>query len=808
MKNLQGKRKIALLLVAVMAFCSFTGFTYFNGLGTAYYEAENEIFENVQFGELITAHSVNGIEHAYYVNGNTSNGEIIPIVYNGEVRGTYTLASMIKYAEQQGYKVIAGINGDVFDTGSGVTKGMTMHQGNIVTSGYAPDRVVAFNEQGNASVVPVTLSYTLSGTVGYMKPIIPESIPEGEQENTENVTAPDTDSETDIEQDVKEEFEYVTEDFTRNIDFFNVPFGAANGLHLFNRHYSTSTKTSGQNVEVLIETSDTQLQVNKTIKGIVKSVSPSTSNTVLSDNTLVLSTVAGSASYNTLSSLVIGSEVEISVNDTASGALSDAKECIGIYYSIVENGKNVTAGTNLNPRTALGIKSDGSVMLFEVDGRKASVSKGVNLYDLGNTMISLGCQYAVNLDGGGSSVIYAREPGKDSTATLKSSPSQSSERKVANAILFVYKGSGLNAVENLNLYPNLTLLMPGASAQISAFASNDKYEKVSLNKSVSYSVDSKYGAINSDGLFTASENAEGRARITGNAAGAQGYTDVEITKDINIMPSTTKIITDPGKQSDINITATVGTAGVSIPVKSKDSLFEWSCDSNIGTIDKEGLFTAASETSAQTGNIYVSYGNKKATIAVQVGANIIVFDDTKDYWAKQFIGVLAGLKIIDGMGDNLFAPYDSLTRAQFVAMLAKMTDDFGKTAVNDAGFTDVPEYEWYYTYVNWAATNGIVSGMGEGKFAPDAQITREQMAVMLCNYAASIGLSLPQDTEGVNFTDYASISSWSLDYVMTSVGAGILNGFDTGDFMPQGTAKRGEAAKVIYKLCEIKGMIK
>ena len=98
--------------------------------------------------------------------------------------------------------------------------------------------------------------------------------------------------------------------------------------------------------------------------------------------------------------------------------------------------------------------------------------------------------------------------------------------------------------------------------------------------------------------------------------------------------------------------------------------------------------------------------------------------------------------------------------------------------------------------------------MGEGKFAPDAQITREQMAVMLCNYAASIGLSLPQDTEGVNFTDYASISSWSLDYVMTSVGAGILNGFDTGDFMPQGTAKRGEAAKVIYKLCEIKGMIK
>lgn len=812
MKHSQGKKKVALLLVVLMAFCSLTGFTYYDGLGTAYYEAEKEIFEDVTFGELIAAHSTNGIEHVYYVKANTSAGEIMPIVYSGEVHGTYTLASMIKYAEQQGYKVVAGLNGDVFDTSSGTPKGLTMHQGNIVTSGYAPDRVVAFDADGHASVVPVNLSYTISGTVGYMKPITPEPIPEEPTEKDNPAPEEDVDSsapgnENDANGANNPEFEYVTEDFTKNIDFFNVPFGAARGLHLFNRHYATSTKTSGQNVEVVIEAADTQLQVNKTIKGVVKSVNANTSNTALSDNTFVLSTVADSATCDTLESLVVGSEIEITVRDTGSGALANARECVGIYYSIAENGRNVTAGTALNPRSALGIQSDGSVVLFEVDGRNAAVSKGLNLYDLGNAMISLGCRDAVNLDGGGSSVLYAREPGKDTTATRKNSPSENSERRVANAILFVYKESGTNNVENLHLYPNLTLVMPGASAQISGFASNDKYEKVSLNKSISYSVDAKYGTITSAGLFTAAEDAEGRVKITGSVAGAEGSTEVEITKDINISPSVSKLMTDPGKQSDINITATVGTNGVAIPVESKDSLFEWTCDSNIGTIDKEGVFTAATETAAQTGNIYVSYGNKKVTIPVQVGANIIVFDDTIDHWAKQYIGVLAGMKIIDGMGDNLFAPEASLTRAQFVALLAKMTDGFDGTAAGNAGFTDVPASEWYCSYVNWAATNGIVSGMGEGLFAPEAQITREQMAVMLCNYATFTGFTLPQTTSGVTFIDGSAISPWAVDYVMTAVGAGILNGYDTGDFRPQGTAKRGEAATVIYKFCELKGMI-
>ena len=141
----------------------------------------------------------------------------------------------------------------------------------------------------------------------------------------------------------------------------------------------------------------------------------------------------------------------------------------------------------------------------------------------------------------------------------------------------------------------------------------------------------------------------------------------------------------------------------------------------------------------QTYNLYVEYNNNSIEIPVQVGAYIVEFTDTTNHWAKTYIGTLAGMNILDGMGDNTFAPDGSLTRAQFVAMLAKMTDGIDITAAASAGFTDVNEKDWYFGYVNWGYENGIVNGMGDGTFSPNASITREQMAVMLCNYARSVG---------------------------------------------------------------------
>ena len=85
---------------------------------------------------------------------------------------------------------------------------------------------------------------------------------------------------------------------------------------------------------------------------------------------------------------------------------------------------------------------------------------------------------------------------------------------------------------------------------------------------------------------------------------------------------------------------------------------------------------------AEKGNIYVEYGEYKAVIPVQVGQMSIDFDDTSEHWAREYIGSLAARGITNGMGDNLYKPDEQLTRAQFLAFLAKTLDECKKVCYN------------------------------------------------------------------------------------------------------------------------------
>jgi len=243
--------------------------------------------------------------------------------------------------------------------------------------------------------------------------------------------------------------------------------------------------------------------------------------------------------------------------------------------------------------------------------------------------------------------------------------------------------------------------------------------------------------------------------ITGTSGTISGTTQVEIVKNnLTITPSVTKLYLNAGQNSDINMSVKSGP----INVVSSDKSFTWTCDQNIGTINENGLFTAGSK-NAETGNIYATYEGYKITIPVQVGSMSVDFNDTVNHWAKSYIGSLAARGIANGMGDKLYLPDAQLTRAQFLALLAKTLNNVDVSKSKATAFTDVPSNEWYYSYVNWGYENGIVSGMSDTTFEPNANITREQMCVMLCNFATSQNLVLPQILQ-VKFTDQAAISSW------------------------------------------------
>ncbi len=797
MKKWTELRAIAFLLIFALAMSTFTGFAYYDGFGTVYYESNQEIFKDTVYTETIGNNPTYGMEHSYSVTTDLDKDKLVPLVYSGEATACYTVGDMIKFAENEGYKVVAAINGDIYDTASGIPKNPVIHSGNIVTSGYAQDRVIAFDNDSNAFMAYAGLNYKFKGMVQYeMQQQV--TIPEATSENVTSdasITAPVTTN------TVNPETVMVQQEITNRIGYFNVPFGASKSLHLFNRHYASSTRTSGNCVEVVIEcdvNTGSQLKVNGTVKGKIVSINLNTSNTPIGDNQLVLSTVSDSASAGILSQLVVGSDMEVSVEDTAGSNLAIAKEAVGIYYSLLENGNVVTTGKKGDPRTAFGIKADGSVVIYEVDGRQANNSMGLSLIDVAKHMKEKGCINAFNMDGGGSSVFYVRLPGQENTATLKSTPSQLNQRKVSNVILFAYKNSADSTAQNLHVYPALTLAMPGAQVPLQTYATNSLYEKVSLPAPVTYSVGTNDGIISGASIFIAGEKA-GKVKVNATSNGLSGYTDVEIVEDFTFTPSVQKLYLEKNQQSAINITVKVGT----MSVKSQNSLFKWSCDENIGTVDQNGVFVAGNNI-AQQGNIYVEYKDKKVTIPVQVGPMTIDFSDTYGHWANKYIGTLAARGVLSGIGDNMFAPEANVTRAQFLAMLAKTVYDLDITKSAPAGFKDVPESEWFYNYVNWGSQNGIVNGVSEAEFAPNANITREQMTIMLCNFANSQGIVLPQSGTIPVFIDKGSISPWATDYVITVAGAGIINGQPDGSFQPQGNATRAQAAKVMYVFCNIK----
>ncbi|MBE6626343.1 MAG: hypothetical protein E7628_04085 [Ruminococcaceae bacterium] len=157
--------------------------------------------------------------------------------------------------------------------------------------------------------------------------------------------------------------------------------------------------------------------------------------------------------------------------------------------------------------------------------------------------------------------------------------------------------------------------------------------------------------------------------------------------------------------------------------------------------------------------------------------------------------------LFSGVSATRFAPDSDLTRAMFVTVLGRLckvdtTKDSGTT------FTDVPDGQWYTAYVGWASENGIVNGVGNDKFAPNNALTREQMAKIAAYCAIKLTGQNTVTASELSFSDRDSISSWAYDSVKYCVEYGLIDG-GSGEFRPQSTATRAEAADIIARLAKM-----
>lgn len=197
--------------------------------------------------------------------------------------------------------------------------------------------------------------------------------------------------------------------------------------------------------------------------------------------------------------------------------------------------------------------------------------------------------------------------------------------------------------------------------------------------------------------------------------------------------------------------------------------------------------------SSKKPSVSITVDSSYVTVPEVTPAEKEIFSDIKDYqWAKEAIEGLYKKGAINGKTESLFAPEDNITREEFVAVIVRALGVDYK--VSDMKFSDVLAGAWYEKYISAAVAEGIVSGKDDGTFGIGENITRQDMAVMMCR-----ALKIQDSAELDEFTDDADISEYAKDSVYIMRDMGIINGFSDGSFIPKKNATRAEAAVMIYR---------
>ena len=175
------------------------------------------------------------------------------------------------------------------------------------------------------------------------------------------------------------------------------------------------------------------------------------------------------------------------------------------------------------------------------------------------------------------------------------------------------------------------------------------------------------------------------------------------------------------------------------------------------------------------------------------------FTDTSGHWAKTAIDYVVSKGYFAGLSNTEFGPNKSITRGQFVSVLGRMLN-VNVNDYKDQNFKDVKSGMYYSPYITWANKVGIASGVGQGNFAPDKELTREEMAVMMTKFLKVSGKNLNAKGKTNAFKDEDKIQGWAKDSVKEMARLGIVSGMGDGNFAPKSSFTRAQVAQVLYNI--------
>lgn len=217
----------------------------------------------------------------------------------------------------------------------------------------------------------------------------------------------------------------------------------------------------------------------------------------------------------------------------------------------------------------------------------------------------------------------------------------------------------------------------------------------------------------------------------------------------------------------------------------------------------DAVITATS--AGKTATMYVSsHSDYDGNNICDDCAKMLLYDVPQGSWFYDAVEYVVRRGLFNGTAPNKFEPDSSMTRAMVVTVLWRYE---GSPYAQSSNFSDVPDGSWYDQAVSWAAYNGVVNGVGNNKFDPDARVTREQLATIIYRYCKQNRIDTFDRMDLSAFPDGGSVSDWSRDALSWSAAVGLIGGMaDVAGgplyLKPTGNATRAQVATILMRFIE------
>lgn len=569
----------------------------------------------------------------YYVSY-TPSADVTPTVaYGSKVTDRLALSGMAQTLESQGKRVVSGINGDWYVLSTGAPTGLVITDGVVrATSYYNNSWAIGFYEDGTAFIAPtgMTLSVSFGGQAVKLT---------GGINKVRKLTASD----------------------------------GSGGLTLLTSDFAATTMNTEAGVDVILVPEDDgsgtysdQPRVNRQTRYVVEQVLESTGSIDIAEGKAVL-TLNAKDNADVLArmrALVPGDVVTLTVS-TNDERWAQVDQALGGVAKLVTGGQAETGlDTSRTAWPAIGIKADGTIVFYALDGRQAGYSVGATQSQIAQRLVELGCVEAICMDGGGSTTIGVTYPDQTEMGVVNR-PSDGSQRANSTAIFLTTELQPTGELASYYVTPFDNVLLSGATVQLSAEGLDTHYYPTDGGE-VSWSVTSGGGTVDETGLFTAGTES-GTSQVTasdGTFSGSAAVTTVSTPDSIELTDETTdepvtSLNLDPGEQVELTASAIYR----NMTLTAQDTCFTWSVDPAVGTVDADGTFTAGA--ASASGSLTVSAGGTTATIPVSVAGHVNTLEDCEGelhaFAATDTAGYIAetGLDHVHNGRQSLKMSYDA-----------------------------------------------------------------------------------------------------------------------------------------------------